>query len=264
MPDELLPSEQIRSRIYFIRGQKVMLDRDLAELYGVETKYLNRQVKRNLERFPKDFMYQLTADEASRCQNVTLKRGQNIKYLPYAFTEHGVSMLSGVLNSKRAIHINIQIMRAFVEMRHYLINKGEIEQVLKGLMDKQVSEAMDALYKLVEGNATNVSINTGDNSPVTISSINVGGTNKWADEAYKLIQKILADLDEVKLPAKAEKVIQENSKSLVGLLEEGRPARRRLKECLATIKTTLEMAAISSSIVNGIMERIQQIMKLLG
>ena len=110
----------IQSRILTIRGVQVMLDRDLAELYGVEVKYLNRQVKRNEARFPSDFMFQVSKEECLRCQIVTLneKQGHHLKYLPYAFTENGVAMLSGVLRSERAIAVNIQIMRAFVAMRH--------------------------------------------------------------------------------------------------------------------------------------------------
>ena len=113
------PIEQI---ILLVRGQKVILDRDLASLYGVPTKSLNRAVKRNLDRFPSDFMIQLTAEEAesSRCQIGTLKRGQNIKYLPCAFTEQGVAMLSSVLRSPQAVQVNIAIMRAFVRLRETL------------------------------------------------------------------------------------------------------------------------------------------------
>lgn len=111
----------IQSRIYIIRGQKVMLDFDLAEAYGVETSQLKRQVRRNIERFEgDDFMIELTRDELSRCQIGTLniKRGQNIKYLPFAFTELGVAMLSSILKSSSAIKVNRDIMRAFVALRH--------------------------------------------------------------------------------------------------------------------------------------------------
>ena len=106
---ELVPVELIASKIYLIRGIKVMLDKDLAELYGVETKRLKEQVRRNIERFPQDFMFELTKDEyqALRSQIATLKRGQHSKYAPFAFTEHGVLMLSSVLNSERAIQVNI-------------------------------------------------------------------------------------------------------------------------------------------------------------
>ena len=116
--------QAIQSKIYEIRGQRVMLDRDLAAIYGVETKVLNQSVKSNLKRFEgDDFMFRLTKDEAqsarSRSQIVTLnKRGSNIKYLPYAFTELGVAMLSSVLKSETAISVNREIMRAFVEFRH--------------------------------------------------------------------------------------------------------------------------------------------------
>jgi hypothetical protein len=111
----LIPIGSIERRIYLIRGHRVMLDSDLAELYDVHTGALNRAVKRNATRFPPDFMFRLTLDEtiASRCQIGTLKRGQNIKYLPRVFTEQGVAMLSSVLKSERAALVNIAIMRAF-------------------------------------------------------------------------------------------------------------------------------------------------------
>ncbi|HBR20959.1 MAG TPA: hypothetical protein DD713_00070 [Nitrospiraceae bacterium] len=103
-----MPVEVIERKILLIRGQKVMLDADLAELYGVEVKHLKRQVKRNLDRFPADFMIQLSKEEYEylRRHFGTLKRGKHSKYLPYAFTEQGVAMLSSVLNSKRAVHVN--------------------------------------------------------------------------------------------------------------------------------------------------------------
>lgn len=115
--------EVIKNKIYEIRGQRIMLDKDLAELYGVETKNLNKAVKRNLERFEgEDFMFQLSKEECSRFQFGTLntQRGYNIKYLPYAFTEMGVAMLSSVLRSNTAISVNRNIMRAFVTMRNYI------------------------------------------------------------------------------------------------------------------------------------------------
>lgn len=115
----LIQNENVHEFIYLIRGQKVMLGSNLAELYGVPTKVLNQAVRRNKRRFPADFMFQLTWEEAKslRSQNVTLNRGGNIKYRPYAFTEQGVAMLSGVLNSNRAIDVNIMVMRAFVRLR---------------------------------------------------------------------------------------------------------------------------------------------------
>ena len=110
----------IKSRILTTRGVQVMLDRDLAELYGVDVKRLNEQVKRNAERFPSDFMFQLSKEECLRSQIATLNeaRGKHLKYLPYAFTESGIAMLSGVLRSSTAVEVNIRIMRAFVAMRH--------------------------------------------------------------------------------------------------------------------------------------------------
>lgn len=115
-----------------------MLDKDLAELYGVKTKVLNQAVKRNIERFPEYFMFQLTKEETelSRSQFVTLKHGKNIKYLPYAFTEQGVAMLSSVLNSKRAIQVNIQIMITFTKIREMIVNNEELTEKLKQLESK--------------------------------------------------------------------------------------------------------------------------------
>lgn len=129
----------IENKIYEIRGQKVMLDFDLAEMYEVETKYLKRIVRRNMNRFPEDFMFELTKSEANylidniRCQNVTLETSW-FRYAPFAFTEQGVAMLSGLLNSPRAIEVNINIMRAFVRMRQYLLNhapKQELDELRK-------------------------------------------------------------------------------------------------------------------------------------
>ena len=126
----------IENKIYEIRGQKVMLDFDLAEMYGVETKRLKEQVRRNIERFPAEFMFELTKEEVqfSRSQVATLKTGQghNIKYLPFAFTEYGIVMLSSVLKSKTAVEVNINIIRAFVRMRQYLLSnvpQKELEEL---------------------------------------------------------------------------------------------------------------------------------------
>ena len=133
-----LPDEVLMNKIYVIRNQKVMLDSDLAELYGVETKQLKRQVNRNIERFPTDFMFELTKQEAeiSRCQFGTLKQGENIKYLPYVFTEHGVLMLSSVLNSPKAIQVNIQIMRIFTSIRKALTDNTELRLIIEELRKK--------------------------------------------------------------------------------------------------------------------------------
>ena len=127
----LLSEETIFNKIYFIRGQKVMLDRDLALLYGIETKVLKQAVKRNLSRFPEDFMFQLNKIESDslRSQFVALEkgRGKYQKYLPFAFTEHHVLMLSSVLKSDKAIKTNIQIMRIFTKVRQMLLDTTEIK-----------------------------------------------------------------------------------------------------------------------------------------
>jgi phage regulator Rha-like protein len=134
----LIRPDQIEQAILLIRGQRVMLDRDLASLYGVETKNLNRAVRRNLDRFPADFMIQLTADEAEalRFQFGTLKRGQHYKYLPFAFTQEGVAMLSSVLRSPRAVQVNIAIMRVFVRLRETLALHKELAHKLAELERK--------------------------------------------------------------------------------------------------------------------------------
>lgn len=142
----------IQNRIYEIRGEKVMLDRDLADLYEIETKSLNLAVKRNIKRFPKDFMFQLTKEEWEdlrfqietlendkplRLQNETSKKGRGgTRYLPYSFIEQGVAMLSGVLNSDKAIAMNIAIMRAFVEIRRILIQESDLRIQLKEIRER--------------------------------------------------------------------------------------------------------------------------------
>lgn len=153
-----IPDERIVRRIHLIRGKKVMLDRDLAELYGVTTGNFNKAVSRNLERFPEDFMFRLTKDEhkALIFQIGSLKRGQHSKYLPRVFTEQGVAMLSGVLRSERAVKINILIFRAFVRMRELL----ETNQVLReklaamerqlGSHSKQIREVYGVLQRLLD------------------------------------------------------------------------------------------------------------------
>jgi hypothetical protein len=151
----LIPIERIERSILLIRGHKIMLDRDLASLYGVPTKVLNQAVKRHKDRFPEDFMFQLTIEEARiwwtevggsglRSQIVTLKRGQHIKYRPHAFTEHGILMLSSVLNSERAIKVNIEIMRAFVRLRRMLASHADLARKLEALEKKY-----DAQFKVV-------------------------------------------------------------------------------------------------------------------
>jgi cell division protein FtsL len=134
----IVPDEIILNQIYFIRGQKVMLDFDLAKLYEVETKQLKRQVRRNIERFPEDFMFELTAEEyqSLRSQIGTLKQGEHIKYLPMVFTEQGVAMLSSVLTSARAIKVNIQIIRIFTRIRQLLIENTELRLEIENIKSK--------------------------------------------------------------------------------------------------------------------------------
>lgn len=142
---EIMPSEGIERRIYLIRGHKVMLDGHLAELYGVPTKALSRAVTRNIDRFPRDFMFRLSHEEyrSLRCQIGTLKRGGHSKYLPRVFTEQGVAMLSSVLRSFRAIHVNIAIMRAFVNLRRRALTQRRIARKLRELESKVESHDTD-------------------------------------------------------------------------------------------------------------------------
>ena len=128
---DIVPIEKITSKIYVIRDTRVMLDRDLAELYGVKTKALKQAVLRNITRFPEDFMFELTKEESRslRSQNVTLKRGQHLKYLPYAFTEQGVAMPSSVLRSPKAIAVNIEIMRTFARMRKLAFSNEKLARI---------------------------------------------------------------------------------------------------------------------------------------
>jgi hypothetical protein len=151
--NELVPIERIENRILLIRGQKVMLDRDLAELYGVETKVLNQAVMRNYDRFPQDFMFQLTVNEFSnlKSQIVTSSWG-GVRKLPFTFTEQGIAMLSSVLRSKQAIRVNIMIMRAFVKIRSFLSTHKELAEQfrrLAGRVDRH-DEAIDTIVKTIE------------------------------------------------------------------------------------------------------------------
>lgn len=155
--------QSIQKRIFEIRSERVMLDFDIAHLYEVETKVLNQAVKRNITRFPDDFMFQLTTAEwsALRSQLVTLEvgRGQFTKYLPYAFTEQGVAMLSGVLRSEKAISMNIAIMRAFVAVRKVISLKGDLKKQVEEIRDRlgehdvQLSQIYDALENLMDEKA---------------------------------------------------------------------------------------------------------------
>ncbi len=155
--EAVVPVERIESRIFLIRGEKVMLDEDLAALYEVEVKALNQAVRRNMERFPGDFMFQLATEEAARLrsQTVTLEtgRGKYRKYLPYAFTEQGVAMLSSVLRSSRAVQVNIEIMRAFVRFRQMMTTHADLERKLAALekkYDAQFKAVFDAIRALMK------------------------------------------------------------------------------------------------------------------
>lgn len=156
---DIIPVENINGKILLIRGHRVMIDRDLAELYGVETRRLKEQVRRNISRFPEDFMFELSLEEEIllRSQFATLKgKGKHSKYLSMAFTEQGVAMLSSVLNSKRAIEVNIAIMRAFVKMREVLASNREFSEKLKkieehlGVHDEQFRVVFDAIRQLLQ------------------------------------------------------------------------------------------------------------------
>lgn len=145
----------IQSKIHEIRGQRVMLDRDLAEMYGVETRALNQAVKRNIDRFPEDFMFQLTKEECLRSQIVILntEQGKHLKYMPYVFTEMGVAMLSSVLRSPTAIQVNISIMRAFVAVRQMLSNPIETRVERIETQVKELKQYMEEV--LVDQNDIN-------------------------------------------------------------------------------------------------------------
>lgn len=150
---DIIPVENIVNKIYFFRGVKVMLDSDLAELYGVETKVLNQAVKRNVNRFPLDFMFQLDKDEfdSLRSQIVTSKRGGQ-RYLPYVFTEHGILMLSSVLNSEKAVQVNIQIMRTFTKLRQMLSTHEELKKKIESIekkYDAQFRIVFDAIKEII-------------------------------------------------------------------------------------------------------------------
>ncbi|MBB6127448.1 ORF6N domain-containing protein [Mucilaginibacter lappiensis] len=149
----LLPDELIMNKIYYIRDQKVMLDKDLAELYSVQTGHLNRAVMRNIKRFPEDFMFQLTQEEF---KNLIYQNGISswggTRRLPYVFTEQGLAMLSGVLNSDRAIDVNIQIMRIFIKVREMLLDNTEIHlaiEKIKGKLDNQ-DKSMEIIFRYLD------------------------------------------------------------------------------------------------------------------
>lgn len=153
----VIPVERVEQTIVRIRDEKVIFDADLAKLYGVSTKRLNEQVKRNRDRFPEDFMFQLTTEEAKstqrlRSQFATLKRGQHLKYRPLAFTEHGALMAANVLNSKTAIAASVEVVRAFVRLRQMLSSNEELARKLVDLekkYDHQFKIVFDAIRELM-------------------------------------------------------------------------------------------------------------------
>ena len=151
--DIIIPSERIASKIYIIRNRKVMLDRDLAELYGVKTKVLNQAVKRNIKRFPADFMFELDKDESKilRSQIVTSSWG-GARWRAFAFTEQGVAMLSSVLNSDRAINVNIQIIRTFIKIRELLATNESLQRKIMAMerkYDNKIKRIFDILHLLL-------------------------------------------------------------------------------------------------------------------
>ena len=157
MSKEIIPVLRISQVIRLLRGEKVLLDLDLAALYDVPTKALNQAAKRNAARFPEDFMFQLSAEEARslRSQFVTLNRGQHLKYRPYAFTEQGVAMLSSVLKSERAVRVNVAIMRAFVRLREVIETNRELARKFAelesrvGKHDDKIDAILEAIRQLM-------------------------------------------------------------------------------------------------------------------
>ena len=150
---DIVNIEQITSKIFFIRGIKVMLDRDLAGLYEVETRVLNQAVKRHIKRFPDDFMFQLTGQEFKNLKShIVISNWGGVRKMPYAFTEQGVAMLSGILNSDRAIHVNIQIMRTFTKLRHMISANEKLRREvdeLRKLTDDRFQIVFEALDQLL-------------------------------------------------------------------------------------------------------------------
>ncbi len=148
--NELIEFNDITSRIYTIRGIKVMLDRDLAALYKVETRILNQAVRRHLKRFPDDFMFQLDKPEFDNLKSqFVISSWGGIRKMPLAFTEQGVAMLSGILNSDRAIEVNIQIMRAFVQLRHIAIEHADLKREIEALRN-QTEERFEIVFEVLD------------------------------------------------------------------------------------------------------------------
>ncbi len=150
--NNIVPNELIESKIYVIRGQKVMMDKSLAELYQVETRVLNQAVKRNIERFPDDFMFQLNDEEFKNWLSqfvMSNSKKMGMRRLPYAFTEQGVAMLSSVLNSKRAIQINIQIIRTFTKLREFMKSHKELFEMIKGI-EKRYDSNFKIVFEIID------------------------------------------------------------------------------------------------------------------
>lgn len=185
MSTELIPVERIETKILLLRGQKVMLDRDLAALYGVPTKFLKRAVTRNPDRFPGDFMFVLDVQEVAnlRCQFGTSSSWGGTRHAPMAFTEQGVAMLSSVLNSPRAVQVNIAIMRAFVRLRYILSSHADLARKLDELENKydgQFRVVFEALRQLM--------------SPPAPSRQKIGFELREADVAGRLVRGVWKDL----------------------------------------------------------------------
>ena len=185
-------TEVIKSHIYEVRGRRIMIDSDLAELYGVETKNLKRAVKMNIERFPDDFMFELTKEEYDflRCNFFTLKtgRGQHSKYLPYAFTQEGIAMLSGLLRTPIAIQVNINIMRAFFQMQQALLMMSDTKLQLEQIRSEIKQLRIDMDETLRDQNDINEIISKEqDNISVQLENINDAIAQLQAESNQKLI-----------------------------------------------------------------------------
>jgi len=220
----------MQNKIYTIRGLQVMIDVDLALLYSVETKVLNQAVKRNIERFPESFRFQLTESEyknCSRSQIVTLneasksKRGQNIKYLPYAFTEQGIAMLSAVLRSETAINTSIQIINAFVEMRKFILNNAQLFQRIETVEHKQIetNKRIDQILNALDSGTTKPKQGIFYNGQIFDAWLLVSDLIKTANQSLVLIdnyvdESVLALLTKRKPNVKVKIYTQKVSKQL--------------------------------------------------
>lgn len=188
----IISTEVIKSRIYEIRGRRIMIDNDLSELYGIETKNLKRTVRMNIERFPDDFMFELTKDEYDflRCNFFTLKkgRGQHSKYLPYAFTQEGIAMLSGLLRTPIAIQVNINIMRAFFQMQQALLIMSDTHLQLEQIRSEIKQLRIDMDETLRDQNDINEMLSKEqDNISSQIENLNDAIAQLQAESNQKII-----------------------------------------------------------------------------